>query len=108
MFDPERSGLVDTQHLQTILKCLGRDPSESEDLLKDMNPDQNKLSFSEFLVIMKQLENRLVLQQQSAEETGEAEVNEETGIEDRTKYGALLPRTGVHFLPDSKVVDFLK
>jgi hypothetical protein len=30
------------------------------------------------------------------------------GIEDRTKYGAMLPRTGVHFLPDSKVVDFLK
>ena len=27
---------------------------------------------------------------------------------ERTKYGCLLPRTGVHFLPDSKVVDFLK
>ena len=39
MFDPERSGMVDTQHLQTILKCLGRDPLESEDLLKDMNPN---------------------------------------------------------------------
>ena len=27
---------------------------------------------------------------------------------ERTKYGCLLPRTGVHFLPDSKVVDFLR
>ena len=27
---------------------------------------------------------------------------------DRSKYGCLLPRTGVHFLPDSKVVDFLR
>ena len=108
MFDPERSGLVDTQHLQTILKCLGRDPSESEDLLKDMNPNQTKLSFTEFLVIMKQLENRLVFQQQQNGETGEEEVNDETALEDRTKYGALLPRTGVHFLPDTKVVDFLK
>lgn len=60
MFDPEKTGLVDTQHLQTILKCLGRDPAESEDLLKDLNPGQDKLSFAEFLVIMKQLENRLV------------------------------------------------
>lgn len=33
---------------------------------------------------------------------------EEATLEDRNKYGALLPRTGVHFLPDSKVVDFLK
>jgi hypothetical protein len=29
-------------------------------------------------------------------------------LEERNKFGALLPRTGVHFLPDSKVVDFLR
>jgi hypothetical protein len=40
---------------------LGRDPSESEDLLKAINPGQLKLSFSEFLLIMKNLENRLVI-----------------------------------------------
>lgn len=47
--------------------------------------------------------------QQEGEAT-EPEVNlpEEATLEDRNKYGALLPRTGVHFLPDSKVVDFLK
>ena len=27
---------------------------------------------------------------------------------ERKKYGSLLPKTGVHFLPDSKVIDFLK
>jgi hypothetical protein len=32
----------------------------------------------------------------------------EASLEERNKYGCLLPRTGVHFLPDSKVVDFLK
>jgi len=32
----------------------------------------------------------------------------EASIDERNKYGCLLPRTGVHFLPDSKVVDFLK
>ena len=28
--------------------------------------------------------------------------------DDRKKYGALLPRTGVFFMPDEKVVGFLK
>ena len=32
----------------------------------------------------------------------------EGSLEERNKYGCLLPRTGVHFLPDSKVVDFLR
>jgi hypothetical protein len=27
---------------------------------------------------------------------------------ERLRYGSMLPRTGVHFLPDSKVVDFLR
>ena len=29
-------------------------------------------------------------------------------INERKKYGCVLPRTGVYFLPDSKVIDFLK
>ena len=27
---------------------------------------------------------------------------------DKKKYGALLPKTGVYFLPDEKVIGFLK
>jgi hypothetical protein len=55
---------------------------------------------------MKSLENRLI-------SNGGADENEElspreASLEERNKYGSLLPRTGVHFLPDSKVVDFLK
>lgn len=110
MFDQEKTGSVGIQHLQTILKCLGRDPNESEDLLKSFRADQNQLSFAEFLLIMKNLENRLVIQQDEAERelVDAPAVPEEATLEDRNKYGALLPRTGVHFLPDSKVVDFLK
>lgn len=64
-------------------------------------------------MIMKNLENRLVVGQQEAEGDNGAggvqdAVPEEATLEERNKYGALLPRTGVHFLPDSKVVDFLK
>jgi hypothetical protein len=50
---------------------------------------------------MKSLENRLVAVKDDEEP-------KEGSLEERTKYGSLLPRTGVHFLPDSKVVDFLK
>jgi hypothetical protein len=55
---------------------------------------------------MKSLENRLI-------SNGGADENEElspreASLEERNKYGCLLPRTGVHFLPDSKVVDFLR
>ena len=108
MFDSQKTGFVDVQHLQTILKCLGRDPNEAEELLKDLNPDQNQLSFQEFLIIMRQLENKLVAGQQDGDGEGQAEEIDEATLEDRNKYGPLLPRTGVHFLPDSKVVDFLK
>ena len=58
---------------------------------------------------MKQLENRMIKSNQN--ENGEAEGDNsprEASLEERNKYGCLLPRTGVHFLPDSKVVDFLK
>lgn len=44
----------------------------------------------------------------NVENTGDEETPLEASAEERTKYGSLLPRTGVHFLPDSKVVDFLK
>ena len=72
----------------------------------------DKLSFEEFLKIMKQLENRLAvaLANKDEEKTDNDEDIEplEGNVKDRNKFGALLPRTGVHFLPDSKVIDFLK
>ena len=65
-----------------------------------------RINFEDFLKLMKHLENRLV-------SGGGAEENEdfsprEASLDERNKYGSLLPRTGVHFLPDPKVVDFLK
>lgn len=71
------------------------------------------MSFEEFLCIMKNLENRLVASKQNemAQQQnygGQMDMPKEGTIEERNKYGCLLPRTGVHFLPDSKVVDFLR
>jgi hypothetical protein len=75
------------------------------------------MSFEEFLRIMKNLENRLVASKQDELMGGQVPEDQmvdpnmgpkEGSLEERNKYGCLLPRTGVHFLPDSKVVDFLR
>lgn len=67
------------------------------------------MNFEEFLKIMKELENKMVnVNKDGDEDNADNELPLEASLEERTKYGSLLPRTGVHFLPDSKVVDFLK
>ena len=81
--------------------------SESQRALEDQDQDQ-RLSFLEFLKIMKALESRLTAKDENVEEEEEALEPIEGTLEDRNKFGALLPRTGVHFLPDSKVIDFLR
>ena len=108
MFDAEKTGFVGIKNLETILKSLGRDPEEANELVADMQLEDDRLSFMEFLKIMKALESRLTAKEEKPEdEEDELEPIEGT-LEDRNKFGALLPRTGVHFLPDSKVVDFLR
>ena len=108
MFDPEDTGFVGIKDLETILSSLGRDPDEAKDLVEGMQLSDERLSFAEFLQIMKALENRLTAKEEQLEE-GEDDLEAIEGtVEDRNKFGALLPRTGVHFLPDSKVIDFLR
>ena len=94
--------------LETILKSLGRDPDEAKDLVADMPLSDDRMSFMEFLQIMKALESRLTAKEEKQDEEEEELEPIEGTLEDRNKFGALLPRTGVHFLPDSKVVDFLR
>lgn len=58
---------------------------------------------------MKMLENKLVKESQNDRFGIDDEYFPlEASLEERNKYGCLLPKTGVHFLPDSKVVDILK
>ncbi len=106
MFDKEKSGFINVSDLQTIMRSLGRDPHEAIEFINGLQLIQEgKLNFEEFLKIMKQLENRMVRGKDDNEEEGSPR---EASLEERNKYGSLLPRTGVHFLPDSKVIDFLK
>ena len=57
---------------------------------------------------MKHLETRLVSGGGEGNVDNEEFSPREASLDERNKYGSLLPRTGVHFLPDPKVVDFLK
>ena len=54
------------------MKSLKRDPEEALDLVKGLQTDVgDKLSFEEFLKIMKQLENRLAAALASKQEEGD-------------------------------------
>ena len=112
MFDKEKQGFIEIIDLQTIMRSLGRDPNEAIELLQSLQIDaaredsNGQINFEDFLKLMKNLENRL-LTNGVPDENDELSPRE-ASLEERTKYGSLLPRTGVHFLPDSKVVDFLK
>lgn len=107
MFDKNKSGFIDVADLQTIMRSLGRDPHEAIELLQALELNsEGRISFEEFLRLMKNLENRLITGKDGNND--EEKSPREADIEERNKYGCLLPRTGVHFLPDSKVIDFLK
>lgn len=64
MFDPEKTGFVGINDLQTILKSLGRDPEEAAELVEDMQLADERMSFMEFLKIMKALETRLTAKEE--------------------------------------------
>jgi Ca2+-binding EF-hand superfamily protein len=58
MFDKEKTGFIEVGDLQTIMRSLGRDPHEAVELLNELELDSDsRLSFIEFLKIMKTLEN---------------------------------------------------
>ena len=112
MFDKEKTGFIEVSDLQTIMRSLGRDPNEAIDLLQSLNlkagqeDGDGQIKFEDFLKLMKNLENRLI--SNGGNDENDEMSPREASLEERNKYGSLLPRTGVHFLPDSKVVDFLK
>ena len=67
---------------------------------------KGKISFDEFIQLMEALEKKIIAQERVVEKDSSDSPRSVTAVE-RRKYGSMLP-TGVHFLPDSKVIDFLK
>lgn len=120
MFDKEKTGFIGVPDLQTIMRSLGRDPNEAAELMQSLEvgaaaaigtqdeETEGRINFEEFLKLMKNLENRLVSGGGEGTHDNDDFSPREATLDERNKYGSLLPRTGVHFLPDPKVVDFLK
>lgn len=123
MFDKEKSGYIDIADFQSIMDSLNRNKDEVIELLNEYEFGKNsgKLSFEEFIILMQALEKRIIVnEEEEAQPEGEGDNNRQlveaedhesprsATEEERAQYGSLLPRTGVHFLPDTKVIDFLK
>eukprot|EP00753_Platysulcus_tardus_P015058 PLAT4751.1.p1 GENE.PLAT4751.1~~PLAT4751.1.p1 ORF type:complete len:427 (+),score=234.09 PLAT4751.1:131-1411(+) len=54
IFDADDSGFINTTELEAILEKLGRDPSEAESMLVEIDPDRSgTLSFEEFLELVR-------------------------------------------------------
>jgi hypothetical protein len=108
MFDKDASGLIDMADFRSIMSSLNREEAEVEQILVDFGFHEGKerLSFDEFIQLMQALEKKIL---EAERELKRQEALAEPCTQDeREKYGAMLPRSGVHFLPDEKVIDFLK
>lgn len=77
------------------------------DLLYQLDPNHDgKITFDEFQQVMKYIEQRFGSKNQQSNDTFQQ--TSRIGDEDKRKYGAMLPKVGVNFLPDDKIVAFLK
>ena len=122
MFDKEKTGYIDISDFQSIMDSLNRNHDEVIELLNEygFGKDTGRLSFEEFIILMQALEKRIIVNEdeeaqpdegtvvENKDEENEHESPRSATEEERAQYGTLLPRTGVHFLPDTKVIDFLK
>lgn len=55
MFDKEGDGTITTQDLGTVMRCLGRNPTEEDiqDMIREVDPERKgHLDFPDFLVLM--------------------------------------------------------
>lgn len=126
MFVKDKTGYIELDDFQSIMDSLNRNRDEVRELLEEFGfgRDSGRLSFDEFIVLMQALEKRIIVNEDEENPTvpeREGEGNDRQLVEaedhesprsateeERAQYGSLLPRTGVHFLPDTKVIDFLK
>ncbi|RHY33011.1 hypothetical protein DYB32_001992 [Aphanomyces invadans] len=53
LFDENGSGRISACHLESILSKLGRNPSEASDLLKNIDLQDDTISFDEFLLLIR-------------------------------------------------------
>ena len=68
------------------------------------------LNFDEFIELMQAIEKKILQNERELQrDVDDSEsIPNSASEEQKAKYGSMLPRTGVHFLPDTKVIDILK
>jgi len=49
LFDKQQQGRISTSDLETIMGSLNRDPNEVRELIENIDPNQNSVSFAEFI-----------------------------------------------------------
>ena len=93
---------------RSIMAQLRRTDDEVTDILTEFGylNSKERITFDEFISLMEALEKKIIIQEKEAQSNDD---DSPRSVEDgeRKKYGSMLPN-GVHFLPDSKVIDFLK
>ena len=65
LFDKERQGHIDVKDLEAIMTSLQRDPVEARGMLGSAALDGGSVSFEEFIHLMQQVENKLMVSNHS-------------------------------------------
>ena len=107
MYDRDRSGFIDPQDLHEIATALNKDPQLVIDTIKNLDTalsqDQDRFSVDEFIRIMSGLDHRdSRYSPQSLMHVNRYQVLM------KKEFGNMLPRGGIYFVPDFKVIDFIK
>ena len=91
--DPNHDGQITEEEFSGIMKYISMRSNASLPALNSANkfkPNQSHQSTSR------------------SHQMQQADITMQVYEQDKKKYGALLPKTGVYFLPDEKVLGFLK
>jgi Ca2+-binding EF-hand superfamily protein len=60
LFDKQQQGRISSTDLETIMGSLNRDANEVREFIENIDPNQNSISFNEFIQLMQNVENRIV------------------------------------------------
>ncbi|RHY98261.1 hypothetical protein DYB37_003584 [Aphanomyces astaci] len=66
LFDENGTGRISTTHLESILSKLGRNPSEADELLRNVDLQDETISFDEFLLLIRMMEFINILEEYRA------------------------------------------
>lgn len=60
IFDKDQTGTIELSDMEQVMTNLGKDPTEAESILKEIDPENdNRVSFDQFLRMLAEMEKRL-------------------------------------------------